>query len=83
DSVQLSITFLKDPQQPVISWDPTGVLTDPANVPTVWVDPNVTDEFFVDIVNVYGCSLSLSTTVTVIDLQGTLAVLANPDTILI
>lgn len=83
DSLQLNVTFLNDPQQPIITWDPAGVLTDPANGPSVWVDPNVTDEFFVDIVNLYGCSLSLSTTVTVIDLPGTLTLTANPDTILI
>lgn len=83
DSVTLNVIFLGDPEGAVITWDPTGVITNPAVGPTVTVDPNITDEFFVNIVNQYGCSLDLSTTVTVIDLMGDLSISATPDTFLL
>ncbi|MEZ4986131.1 MAG: PKD domain-containing protein [Saprospiraceae bacterium] len=72
-----------DPNQTLtVNWAPEGVLTALDQL-VVTVDPNVTGSFSVAVSNQFGCTDTLATTVTVIDLIGTLAIDAAPDTILL
>ncbi|MCB0638382.1 MAG: gliding motility-associated C-terminal domain-containing protein [Lewinella sp.] len=79
----LSVVNLDPAQEITVTWDPTGVITSPPAGETVTVDPSVTDEFTAFVVNQYGCQATLNTTVTIVDLAGTLNAFANPDTILL
>ena len=78
-----------DPSQELtIVWSPTeSIVTDPATGPIVTVDPNVdpanVDIFTAIVTNQYGCSQELTTTVTVVDLEGILGIEAVPDTIVL
>lgn len=79
---QLSIINLDPAQVLTVAWNPEGVLT-PLDQLTVTVDPNITTAFGATVSNQFGCSQVLNTTVTVIDLLGTLSIAADPTDILL
>jgi gliding motility-associated-like protein len=81
DSEILSVINNNPEQELTILWEATGVLT-PLDEFTVTVDPNVTNEFSATVTNQYGCSETLNTSVTVIDLLNDLSITVDPDTIL-
>ncbi len=60
---------------------PEALFSDPAAGPTALVDPAATEDFSVDLRNSFGCTATLETTARVIDLQNTVEVIADPDTI--
>ena len=67
-----------------IEWFPdSAIITDPAVGPLVTVDPNITDTFTAVVTNQFGCTDTLTTTVTVLDLGAQLEISANPDTIIV
>jgi gliding motility-associated-like protein len=79
----LEVSFLGPEWGAQIVWDTFGVITRPAEGPVVVVDPNVSDDFSATVTNSYGCTLDLFTTITLVDLPGTLSATAEPDTFLI
>ncbi|RME97328.1 MAG: gliding motility-associated C-terminal domain-containing protein, partial [Bacteroidetes bacterium] len=83
DTTSLSVINNDPAQELTIVWASTGVLTDPSTGASVVVDPNVTDTFTATVSNQFGCSEVLTTTVTVIDLEGDLSISAEPTDILL
>ncbi len=71
-----------DPEQE-LTYDWTGTVT-PNDEAIVTADLEMgVNNFSVVVTNQFGCSQELSTSVTVIDLEGTLSITAEPDTILL
>lgn len=88
ETADLTVTNNDPAQILTITWSPEeSILTDPAEGPTVTVDPNIdpafVDTYTAEIVNQYGCTETLTTTVTTVDLEGDLDIFADPDTITI
>lgn len=82
-TTELTVTNQADDQTLTIEWNPEGVITDPPTGATVTVDPNITDTFTATVTNQFGCTETLTTTVTVIDLMGDLSISADPVDILL
>jgi gliding motility-associated-like protein len=82
ESATLVVTNLEPTQTLTYSWSPAlAIIGGTASDPMVEVDPNIASDFSVTITNEDGCTDVLTTTVTVIDLEGDLSISATPDTI--
>jgi len=82
-SAQLTVTNLDPSQELTYVWSPANAVSPATGSATVTVDLNAADDFQVAIENQYGCRDTLNSTVIVIDLGGTLAGTADPDTIIL
>lgn len=82
DAEVLEVVNNNTEQDLTILWESLGVLT-PLDEFVVTVNPNITNDFSATVTNQYGCSETLSTTVTVVDLLNDLSITAEPDTILL
>ena len=80
DAVELMVTNLDPTQELTIEWSPANAV-EPATGPIVTVNPNLATDFTAIVTNQYGCSDTLSTSVTLITLNLDLTISAEPDTI--
>jgi len=83
EATELVVTNLDPAQTLTYEWTPSPAILTPLDGPSVTVDPNDGNDFSVEVTNQYGCSATLSTTVIVIDIGGSLTAVAAEDSILL
>lgn len=82
NSFELMVTNLDTNQVLSFEWFPdSAIITDPATGPIVSVDPSLADVFTAVVTNQFGCTDTLNTSITIIDLEAQLEIQAEPDTI--
>jgi len=83
DSLLLEVINNDPAQQLAYMWFPEeAVLSDSTTGPAVWVDPNLSTQYFVDLENQFGCTETLMTSARVINLSDSLDITADPPNIL-
>ncbi|MEZ5041920.1 MAG: gliding motility-associated C-terminal domain-containing protein [Saprospiraceae bacterium] len=82
DSAAILVTNLSPNQTLTYEWIPAEA-GHPQGSDMAMIDPNVLQEVSVIVTNQLGCSTTLTTTAVVIDLENTLTITADPDTILL
>ncbi len=65
------------------AWSPAGAVTPPSSSPVVVVNASQAQNFSAIVTNQYGCTDTLRTTVTILDLPGTVTLDINPAEILL
>ncbi len=83
DSLLLEVINNDPAQQLAYLWFPEdAIVSDSTTGPAVWVDPNLSEQYFVELENQYGCTETLTTTARVINLPDSLDISADPASIL-
>lgn len=79
----LGVVNLAPAQTLTYSWSPANAVTPPTGSPVVTVNAALAQNFSVILANQYGCLDTLSTTVTILDLPGTVSLNINPTEVLL
>lgn len=79
----LGVVNLAPAQTLTYSWSPANAVTPPTGSPIVTANAALAQNFSVVLANQYGCLDTLSTTVTILDLPGTVSLSIDPDEVLL
>ncbi len=82
-TTSLGVVNLAPEQVLTYAWSPAGAVTPSTGSPVVLVNAAQAQNFSVILANQYGCSDTLSTTVTILDLPGTVTLDIDPEEILL
>lgn len=82
-TTQLGVTNLDPTQTLSYDWTPANAVTPPTGNPVVTVNASQAQNFSVIVTNQFGCADTLSTTVTILDLPGTVTLVVDPEEIII
>lgn len=82
-TTQLGVVNLDPTQTLTYAWTPANAVTPPADGPMVTANASLAQNFSAIVTNQFGCSDTLSTTVTILDLPGTVTLSVDPEEILV
>ncbi|MBX2927480.1 MAG: PKD domain-containing protein [Saprospiraceae bacterium] len=82
-TTQIGVVNLDPSQNLTYNWSPANAVTPPSGNPIVTVNATIAQNISVLLTNQFGCEQTLSTTVTILDLPGTVTATATPDEVIL